>query len=318
MGEEKLGARSFPAGMDPEPVGRGDADFLFEGEIDLGGEAVGIGRIARERIGDNDPPAGEPGGVNGDGDEGSACSHGHGGGEGRGRGQPAKERGPDAAVARMLIDQDAGHIPLAQELDGLAKTAPAIEGDEAEPGAGGGDMAVEIRIPEGLIDGADEAARGPIGDDVGQEFPIAEMGEDENDAFAGLGGLVEGRHVLDLDAGGDGLLAHCGELEGGEEIGAKSREVFTGQTAEFGGGFFALESDEQVPQDEPAVGRGQMVSAPAEGAAEEEAGGKREQGNAAGERAVEEVEEEIHLQYMRCNGCSSSRLAAMPPRRRPL
>jgi len=134
----------------------------------------------------------------------------------------------------MLIDKNAGDAAFAQEFDRLAKPAAAVEPDEAEPGAGGVDVAIEVRVSQGLIDGADKPTGRAIRDNVREQLPIPQVGKDEDDAFARLGGLVKRRHVLDIDPGRDGLVGHRRELEGSKEICAKRGKMFAGEAAQFG------------------------------------------------------------------------------------
>ena len=115
--EEELWAGSFPAIMDPEPIGGVGADLVFELGIEAEGE--GFGGIGGEDGGggeDHEAPAGDAGGEDGGGGESGARAEGESGGESGSGSEAIEERGPEAGVAGVLIHEDAEGAAFANDL----------------------------------------------------------------------------------------------------------------------------------------------------------------------------------------------------------
>ena len=315
--EEELWAGSFPAIMDPEPIGGMGADLVFELGIEAEGE--GIGGIGGEDGGggeDDEAPAGDAGSEDGGGGESGARAEGESGGESGSGSEAIEEGGPEAGVAGVLIHEDAEGAAIANELAAFDEAGFAFEEFEAEASAIAADFGIDEGITEGLedrADGAMEIERGRLG----EHFPAAEVTDGHDEAAAGGIAIEDGLEAFDGDHGLDFFLGERGEFDTGEEIGAEGGEVFTGEGAQLFGGKFFGESDGEIMENEASVRGGEEIGEEAEGVTEAEDEVEGEEIEERGDRPVKGEGEAIHqrvfFQKMDLMGCSSRRLGSMPP-----
>ena len=291
--EEKLRLRGFPAVVDPEPVFGPVADLGFEHWVEADGDGVGV--FARGRHGwlDDAAPAGHAVGVDGGGDEPCAGAQGERGGERGGGGETVEEGTPEPGVAGVLIHEDADGSAFAHELSGFDETRLALEKLEPEPRAVAADFGVDVGIAQRLEDGADFAAE-KNGRELGEHFPTADVADDHDEAAADRVAGLQSLQPLDSDDGADFVRRERGQFDVGEDVRTERGEMFSRQRTQFGGGFFAAESDGQIVQDEPAVGRCDPVSKSPERPSDAEDRGQRQRAEQRGKGAVDRKDDAIH------------------------
>ena len=235
----------FPAVVDPEPVGRSGFDLFFEVAVEQISQLAHRTSVWLERGLDHTPPPRRADGVDGDGNDGCLRADGQRRGEGRGRGQFAEERGPYAGIARVLIDEDGQN---ATALDHFRRTDIAVASAErlhAQPAAVAVDEAVEILVALWLENDTD-GIFADMTDELGVEFPVADVVDGHDHAAAEGEGLAEDMESLDFDPRLHGGLGHPGEARRAQEIGAEPAKMKARGAPHVGGGHRRPESDRDV------------------------------------------------------------------------
>ncbi len=229
--EKEIWARSFPAVVNPKPVFGCLTNLVGDDGVRLGGESGdGIFGGVDLRVEDHLPTA-AAGGVDGGGEDGKMGAFRKQGRERSGGGEPAEEGRPKAVIAGMLIGQNAEDTAGAKEIDRGLKTIPAVEELHARAFALLTHIGVDIRVAEFLEDGAEGRLAEVEWKDLGEDFPTAQMAEDDNGAAACANLRVDELGVFQGDAFGDGRQRHGAEFRAGEEIGAEALEVAAGEAA---------------------------------------------------------------------------------------
>ena len=81
------------------------------------------------------------------------------------------------------------------------------------------------------------------GFDLGEEFPVSHVGDEEDDALSGGDRFVGEFVVFDVDDLPDVVIREGGNADGGEEVCAGAFVNLLGEAVDFLGGFFVAEGE---------------------------------------------------------------------------
>ena len=88
-------------------------------------------------------------------------------------------------ITCMLITQDADGAAAAKQCDGLLETFFAIEHFDADAAAQTADVFIDKTVAQFLINRAVSDVADKPRENLGKQFPVAEMTQDEHDGMAG-------------------------------------------------------------------------------------------------------------------------------------
>lgn len=174
-GDEEGVFFDFPAILEPEGVVGAAEDGAFEG-----GHGICGGDGVLEEL-EGEGPVGGAGGGDGGGDDFGAGSAAEEGSEWGAGGEAAEEGEEVAGLAGALVAEDGEDAGLAEERGEFVEAEFFREEFGAEAFAGLADVEVDDGVIEWAVVSAARDVWGDEACELGQEFPVAHVGEEEDD-----------------------------------------------------------------------------------------------------------------------------------------
>ena len=275
------GTLKFPAVLQPEDVGRGISPSLFEAVgAGLGGgfldEAHVNGPVARSRS------------LAIHTDECALGSAGEEGGHGGASSGATEKHCRRAFCADALVGEDAEDATVAHKLCEFVGRGFFCKEVEAAAGSSAFDDFVNERVAQGAIVGADLRLCAGEKSGVGEEFPVAHVRNDPDDAL-GSCGISDELGIDEGDVREDLLVGEKGNAEGGEHVGSKALKNIGGELSEFLLGFLFAIGGAEVSQDDLSHAWKKPITDASEEFAQAKYGGEAEKAQGFLDRSKDEV-----------------------------
>ena len=136
-------------------------------------------------------------------------------------------------ITGMLIAQNADRAAAAKEFDGFLETVFAIEHFNAGTAAQTAHVFIDKAVPQFLVNRAVSDVTDKPWQNLGKQFPVAEMAQDKHDGPAGAQLSMDYVKVFRLNSRLHLFERHNGEFDAAKKVGAQSLKMAADKAAQF-------------------------------------------------------------------------------------
>ena len=146
----------------------------------------------------------------------------------------------------MLVAQNADRPAAAQQFDGAMESFAAVKQFHSGASSHTADVRIDVAVTELLINRAVSNITDVVGEKLREQFPVAQMTENEHHRSAIAQLAMHRLDVFDLNVPNHFLHRHRAQFYAAKKVCSQTLKVQTHKPTHFAGSFFRVESNCQV------------------------------------------------------------------------